>query len=104
MIKNFDYMVRGGNIVARYPFKNIERKGRDEFLLEDEMDLVLQMLMKQNEISKDGYGTIGIDEEDDTIYIMEVVTGNELWKENDYSVYISNRSLKQIRKNEDDNS
>ena len=95
MVKNFDYMVRGGNIVARYPFKDIESEG--ETLLEDEMDLVLQKLMEMNEISKDSYGTIGIDEEDDTIYIMEVVTGNELWEEDDYSVYISNRELKTVR-------
>lgn len=95
MIKNFDYIVRGGHIVAHVPFKNIETNHM--VLLDAEMSLVLQKLMDESEISKDSYGTIGIDEEDNTIYIMEVWTGNDLWEENDYGVYISNRNLKEIR-------
>ena len=94
MVKNFDYMVRGGKVIARYPFLNIESSG--EVLLECEMDLILNNLMKEKEISTDGYGTIGIDEPENTLHIMEVVTNNELWEENDYGVYIFNRVLKDI--------
>jgi len=71
-------------------------------LLVEEMTLIVNSLKKKNHIYGWSYGTIGINEEENRLYVMEVDVegcggGDNLWRENDVNTFFSNYKLNEIR-------
>ena len=92
MTKNFDYKLRNGQVVFVSSDEND--------LLDDEMVLIVKSLLEKKHLYSWTYGTIGIDEENNTLHLLEIDTlvgGDHLWEEHDLGLSFFEYDLKEIR-------